>query len=53
MLKQADNQNNIRLGYLTIPIPDPKKATKDKDIIDQLESIIPEGFKASDPRNWL
>ena len=36
-----------------IPIPDPKKAIKDKDIIDQLESTILEGFKAGDPWNWL
>ena len=52
MLKLADSQNDIRLGYLMIPIPDPEKAAKDKDIIDQLESIILEGFEASDPQNW-
>lgn len=32
-----------------ILISNPKKAIKDKDIIDQLESTILEGFKASDP----
>ena len=46
-------ETDIGTVHLMYPIPDPKKAPKEEDILGFQEPTILEGFEAGDPQNWL